>query len=112
MVLTAKAQTTASTCTSSIAPQHAAPSVAPGFRVQVVANGLRDPRGIVFDSEGGLLVVEQAHGISRLRLSGDGACVKVDGDIQRVVEDDTVSNDTIVANLSRGSKLEGNTSDP
>lgn len=91
VVLTAKAQTTASACQSSIAPQHAAPSVAPGFRVEVVANGLMDPRGILFDSEGGLLVVEQGHGISRLRLTGDGPCVKVDGDVQKVVDDDSVS---------------------
>lgn len=90
-VLTAKAQTTASACASSIAPQNAAPSVAPGFRVEVVANGLRDPRGIVFDGEGGLLVVEQRHGVSRLRLQGDGPCVRVEGDVQRVVEDDSVS---------------------
>lgn len=92
IVLTARAQTTASACQSSIAPQHAAPSVAPGFRVEVVANGLRDPRGILFDSEGGLLVVEQGHGISRLRLTGDGACVKVEGDVQSVVQDTSVSD--------------------
>lgn len=90
-VLTARAQTAAPACQSSIAPQHAAPSVVPGFRVEVVANGLRDPRGILFDSEGGLLVVEQGHGISRLRLTGDGPCVRVQGDVQRVVENDLVS---------------------
>lgn len=90
-VLTAHAQTTAAACQSSIAPAHAAPSVAPGFRVELVANGLRDPRGILFDSEGGLLVVEQEHGISRLRLTGDGPCVRVEGNAQRVVEDNSVS---------------------
>jgi glucose/arabinose dehydrogenase len=91
VVLTARAQTTASACASSIAPQNAAPSVAPGFRVEVVANGLRDPRGIMFDAEGGLLVVEQRHGVSRLRLEGDGPCVRVNGDVQRVIEDESVS---------------------
>lgn len=95
VVLTATAQTISSTtapaCQSSIAPQHAAPSVMPGFRVEVVANGLRDPRGILFDVEGGLLVVEQSHGISRLRLTGDGSCVRVEGDVQRVIEDESVS---------------------
>ncbi|KAF2856375.1 soluble quino protein glucose dehydrogenase [Plenodomus tracheiphilus IPT5] len=97
-VLTAKAQTTTSTntppraCQSSIAPQHASPSVLAGFRVEVVANGLRDPRGILFDSEGGLLVVEQAHGISRLRLTGDGPCVSVAGDVQRVIEDESLNH--------------------
>lgn len=100
VVLTARAQTTASACQSSIAPQHAAPSVAPGFRVEVVANGLRDPRGILFDSEGGLLVVEQGHGISRLRLTGDGPCVKVEGDVQKVVEDDSVRERIVLASFS------------
>lgn len=92
VVLTAKAQSTAATaCASPIAPQNGAPLVAPGFRVEVVANGLRDPRGIIFDREGGLLVVEQEHGVSRLRLTGDGACIRVDGDVQSVVEDESVS---------------------
>lgn len=93
IVLTVRAQTTTATsttpeaCQSSIAPRHGSPSVMPGFRVEVVANGLRDPRSIMFDSEGSLLVVEQAHGVSRLRLTGDGPCVKVAGDVQRVIED-------------------------
>lgn len=92
VALTAKAQSSATpeACPSSIAPAHGVPSVAPGFRVQVVANNLRDPRGIQFDSAGGLLVVEQGHGISRLSLSGNGACVRQTGNIQRVVEDNEV----------------------
>jgi glucose/arabinose dehydrogenase len=93
VVLTAKAQSssTAAPCPSSIAPAHGAPSVAPGFRVQVVANNLRDPRSLQFDSAGGLLVVEQGHGISRLTLTGDGACVRQTGATQSVVENDKVS---------------------
>jgi len=88
-VLTAKAQSTSTgaACASPIAPQNGAPSVAPGFRVEVVANGLRDPRGIIFDREGGLLVVEQEHGVSRLSMTGNGRC----RDVQMVVEDDSVS---------------------
>jgi hypothetical protein len=45
----------------------------------------------MFDAEGGLLVVEQRHGVSRLRLEGDGPCVRVNGDVQRVIEDESVS---------------------
>ncbi|RAR11318.1 soluble quino protein glucose dehydrogenase [Stemphylium lycopersici] len=86
----AKAQVTV--CESPIAPQNAAPSVAPGFHAEVVANGLRDPRGIIFDREGGLLVVEQGYGVSRLSLTGDGACVQVEGDVQSVVEDDSLNH--------------------
>lgn len=89
VVGTAQAQATA--CAKPIAPQKAAPSVAPGFRVEVVANGLRDPRSLLFDQQGGLLVVEQGRGISRLSLTGDGACVQVEGQAQNVVQDDSVS---------------------
>ncbi|EUC41416.1 hypothetical protein COCMIDRAFT_29812 [Bipolaris oryzae ATCC 44560] len=79
-------------CEKPIAPQNAAPSVAPGFRVEVVANGLRDPRSILFDRQGGLLVVEQGYGVSRLSLTGDGACVRVEGPVQNVVENDSLNH--------------------
>lgn len=59
----------------------------------MVANGLRSPRGILFDEEGALLVVEQEHGISRLTLTGDGPCVRQDGDTQVVIDDTSVSLD-------------------
>lgn len=60
--------------------------------MHVVASGLRDPRGLIFDSEGGLLVVEQGRGVSRLRMTGgEGACVRADGEVQRVIEDEAVS---------------------
>ncbi|KAH6615266.1 soluble quino protein glucose/sorbosone dehydrogenase [Boeremia exigua] len=94
---TASAQSTApSACSSTIAPQNAAPSVAPGFRVEVVANNLRRPRSIHFDSEGGLLVVEQSQGIKRIRLTGDGSCVRQDGEAQNV---------TVNTNLNHGLAL-------
>ncbi|KAI1520771.1 soluble quino protein glucose dehydrogenase [Pyrenophora tritici-repentis] len=93
VVVRAKAQQTAApTCTSYIAPHNGAPLVAPGFRAEIVAAGLRDPRSIVFDREGGLLVVEQGHGISRLRLSGNSTCVRVEGNVQRVVQDDSLNH--------------------
>ncbi|KAL5120292.1 hypothetical protein ACEQ8H_001850 [Pleosporales sp. CAS-2024a] len=94
VALTAIAQSSSSTaaCPSSIGPAHGAPSVAPGFRVQVVANNLRSPRSIRFDPAGGLLVVEQGHGISRLQLSGDGPCVRQSGPAHAVVDDDEISH--------------------
>lgn len=89
---TASAQPTASSaCSSTIAPQNAAPSVAPGFLVEVVANNLTRPRSIQFDSEGALLVVEQTQGVRRLRLSGDGSCVRQDGNVENVVDNTNVS---------------------
>lgn len=74
--------------------------MAPGFRVQVVANNLRKPRGIQFDSEGGLLVVEQGFGISRVPLSGDGACVRQSGATRVVVDNDEVRSNGLTCPLS------------
>lgn len=92
IALTASAQSTASSaCSSTIAPQNAAPSVAPGFRVEVVANNLTRPRSIQFDSEGALLVVEQSLGVRRISLTGDGSCVRQDGEVQNVTDNTSVS---------------------
>jgi glucose/arabinose dehydrogenase len=92
IALAASARSTASSaCSSTIDPQNAAPSVAPGFRVEVVANNLTRPRSIQFDSEGALLVVEQTAGIRRLKLTGNGSCVRQDGSVESVVSNTNVS---------------------
>ena len=82
---------TAAACSSTIAPQHA-PTVAAGWTAQVVASGLRDPRGIIFDQEGHLLVVQQGYGISSLTLTDDeGACVRATGNATDIIVDSAVS---------------------
>ena len=54
------------------------PSVASGYRLQVVATGLSEPRGILLDGAGNLLVVEQGRGaISSHSLTEDNGCVSV-----------------------------------
>lgn len=94
---TVSAQSAASTaCSSTIAPLNTAPSVAPGFRVEVVANNLTRPRSIQFDPEGALLVVEQSLGVRRIRLSGDGSCVRQDGDVQNVTDNTSVSVPAVI----------------
>ncbi|KAF2260823.1 soluble quino protein glucose dehydrogenase [Lojkania enalia] len=97
--VTAQTATSSATCTSTIAPRYGQPSVAPGWTVQVVASGLQDPRGIVFDDEGGLLVVQQGHGIARLELSDSGgACVRVEGEVADVVVDESLNHGIELAN--------------
>ena len=94
---TAHAQSaTTGACSSTIAPQNAAPSVAPGFHVGVVANNLSRPRSIQFDSEGDLLVVEASQGVRRITLTGDGSCVRQDGATQNLTDNTSVSNHMIV----------------
>lgn len=52
--------------------------VAPGFRARLVTNNVISPRGMVFDKDDNLLVVEKGVGISALKLKDDGgACVSV-----------------------------------
>lgn len=88
IVLTA---TTTSTCTLSASTTVPAPSVAAGFSVHLVATNLTAPRGIAFDSEGHLLVVQQNVGVEALTLSdGGGSCVGVSSR-STVVSDGTVS---------------------
>ncbi|KAJ4354520.1 uncharacterized protein N0V89_006257 [Didymosphaeria variabile] len=95
IALGVRAQSTtasASACASTIAPKNAAPSVASGWRADVVANELTSPRGIIFDSEGGLLFVEQDRGISRVKISGDGGCARKDGNASLIIEDESLNH--------------------
>jgi len=87
----ASAQTTTQTCSTTLSPKNAAPSVASGWDVKVVATGLTLPRGIIFDTSGNLLVVQQGKGIVSLPLTDDGgSCVRA-GDPVVVINDTTVS---------------------
>lgn len=61
-----------SDCKKVIVPNYQAPRVAAGWQAQVVASGLRKPRSIEFDKEGGLLVVDAGSGILRLVFEDHG----------------------------------------
>jgi glucose/arabinose dehydrogenase len=63
----------AQSCSNGLSPSgQVRPSIASGYAYQVVATGLADPRGIHFDSEGHLLVVERGEGrVSALTLTED-----------------------------------------
>lgn len=63
---------------STVSPTLPAPSVASGYKAKLIANGLRSPRGIIFDTKGNLLVVEAGHGVTALTLNDQGNdCVGV-----------------------------------
>ena len=51
--------------------------VANGFSTYVLVNKLSSPRGIVFDNEGNLLVLEQFKGVTALKLKEENGCVTV-----------------------------------
>ncbi|KAI4186163.1 MAG: hypothetical protein L6R41_003655 [Letrouitia leprolyta] len=62
----------ASSCPSELHPSYPAPSLAPGYKAQLVATNLTKPRGLVFDNQGRLLVVEQQAGITSLTFQDEG----------------------------------------
>ena len=63
-------------CSPTLTAGYAAPSVASGYAARLVATGLTSPRGIKFDTDGNLLVVEEGVGITALRFDeGSGSCV-------------------------------------
>ena len=65
-------------CPSALKPSYPAPSLAPGYTAQLIATNLTKPRGIIVDSEGHLLVVQQKVGITSLGIQDVGdRCLKV-----------------------------------
>lgn len=89
----ARAQTSsAPTCSTTLTPKNAAPSVASGWEARVVATGLTNPRGIIFDSSGHLLVVQQGKGIGSLSLTDNGGACVIAGQPSDVILDSTLNH--------------------
>jgi glucose/arabinose dehydrogenase len=71
-----------SSCSTTLTPTNSVqPSVASGYRAQLIATGLSSPRSIKFDKAGNLLVVEQTNNggsVSVLTLQDNGGtCLSV-----------------------------------
>jgi len=97
LILAVGAQaSTARSCPTTITPKNGAPSVAPGWDVKVVASGLAKPRGIVFDSDGHLLVLQSGRGVASLQLKDEGGSCVTTGEPKDVVVDSTVSPSTVL----------------
>jgi hypothetical protein len=67
----------AATCPETLAPKNGAPVLAPGFQARLIANGLKQPRGLVVDSAGHLLAVQSNVGITSFTLAETNGCVSV-----------------------------------
>ncbi|WEW56085.1 hypothetical protein PRK78_001520 [Emydomyces testavorans] len=73
-VAVAVAQTS---CAVTLAPS-STPVAADGYSVRVIAQGLRQPRSLQFDSKGNLLVVQSSQGISNFRIKDNGGtCLEI-----------------------------------
>lgn len=61
-----------------LSTSYPAPVTADNWNYSVIANKLRRPRGIVFDSEGALLVIDSGNGIIHFELEDEGGtCLQV-----------------------------------
>ena len=79
-------------CSPTLTASYAAPSVAEGYVARLVANNLTKPRGIAFDSQGTLLVVEANSGITALSLVDAGQdCLSV-GSRSTVINSTTLNH--------------------
>ena len=68
----------AAECLNKMKPAHTM-KPAKGWTVQVVANGFNKPRGILFDDNDGLLVIDSGFGLVHLSLiDDDKTCLYVD----------------------------------
>jgi glucose/arabinose dehydrogenase len=68
-------------CGTGLTPPYPAPIVASGWTSRLIASNLTRPRGLIFDDEGNLLVLEQRVGIRRLAFTdGGGACLQLSQD--------------------------------
>lgn len=86
---TARAQDSCSSNTLSVS--YPAPVAASGWEYRLVAQNLTRPRGILFDSDGALLVVDRGAGILRFEIEDNGGtCVSV-GEPTTLTDDGDVS---------------------
>ncbi len=77
------AQTTAAaapgSCPTVLRPSYNSPVVGGGWVAQLIVTGLKSPRGILFDQNGALLVVQQGTGIQHVTFKDNGGtCLIVD----------------------------------
>jgi hypothetical protein len=84
-------------CSVTLSANYPTPSVATGYEARLIANGLTAPRGIIFDNQGHLLVVEQGSGIVGLTLADDG------GPCLSMISKETIINDTTVSRVLKSS---------
>lgn len=73
----------------SLSAAYPAPSLASGYEARLVAQNLNKPRGLIFDNNNNLLVVERDVGVTAFKVEGAGSCVTLK-DKKTIVGDGTV----------------------
>ncbi|KAK0385176.1 hypothetical protein NLU13_7654 [Sarocladium strictum] len=91
-LLLAATSTTAQSCSNEKSVRYQEPVAADGWSYRLIADGFTRPRGLVFDADGHLLVVDSGVGVVRLRLKDDGGtCLSVEHK-STIIEDDELNH--------------------
>jgi glucose/arabinose dehydrogenase len=78
-------------CATVLTPSYSPPVVAQGWKAQLVATGLSNPRSIKLDSNGALLVLESRKGLTHWTFTDNGGtCLSVKSNAT-LIEDTEVS---------------------
>lgn len=80
-----------SSCPTILNPSYDDPIVGSGWTAQLVAQDLNAPRGIAFDKNGALLVVQQGSGILHMTFADNGGTCLVVNQTRAVVNNTDVS---------------------
>lgn len=82
----------ADSCSNTLKVDYPAPVAADGWSYRLVATGFTKPRGILFDNDGGLIVVDSGVGLAHLALKDEGGtCVSVEKKTTLVESEDVSS---------------------
>jgi glucose/arabinose dehydrogenase len=93
LLLATSAQAQSSCDINDLEVSYPAPVVADGWSYRLVAEGFTKPRGILFDSDGALLVVDSGVGLLRLTLrDNNGTCLAVDENTTLLENEDVSVN--------------------
>lgn len=88
------AQTSAN-CTNSLSVDYPEPVAADGWSYRLIAANLTRPRGIVFDTEGSLIVVDAGVGLVHISFDDDdGSCLHV-RETKTLLENEDVSSELL-----------------
>jgi hypothetical protein len=80
-----------SACSKVLKPPYSSPVVGSGWIAQLIATDLTKPRGIIWDDNAHLLVVQQGVGIQRLRFNDNGTTCLGLADSNSVIENPNVN---------------------
>lgn len=77
-------------CSNSLEVSYPAPVAADGWSYRLVANNFTRPRGLLFDADGNLLLIDAGVGLVHLTLRDDGgSCLSVE-ETTTLVENENV----------------------